>query len=240
MLRRAGYHPATLLGIAVMRHLAPRRVLEGRVGLSGRVFLTVVFTLSGTSSARAATTRPCSASRHAARRRLRGRARLVRGADPQLPSGIGVLSARCSTTVAYDVGGFFVGRSLGTRRCRLRARTRPSKAWSAAWILAVLVAVVVVGFISPWDSSSVSLADKVLFGLVAALAAPLGDLCRVDDQARSRHQGHGHAAAGPRRPARPLRRAAFVLPAAYYAARSSSARPPGLSGRGAVVGAWRQ
>ena len=32
-----------------------------------------------------------------------------------LPSGIGVLYGAILTTVGYDVGAFFVGRSLGTR-----------------------------------------------------------------------------------------------------------------------------
>ena len=82
----------------------------------------------------------------------------------------------------------------------------------------VLVAVVVVGFIAPWSNDSVSLGDKVLFGLVAALAATLGDLCEsvIKRDLGVKDMGTllpGHGGILDRFDAM-----LFVLPATYYAA----------------------
>ena len=70
----------------------------------------------------------------------------------------------------------------------------------------MLVAVVIVGFIAPWSNGSVSLVDKVLFGLVAALAATLGDLCESVIKRDLGVKDMGTLLPGPRRHPRPLRR----------------------------------
>ena len=82
----------------------------------------------------------------------------------------------------------------------------------------MLVAVVIVGFIAPWSNSGVSLFDKVLFGLVAALAATLGDLCEsvIKRDLGVKDMGTllpGHGGMLDRFDA-----LLFVLPATYYAA----------------------
>ena len=122
------------------------------------------------------------------------------------------------TTVAYDVGAFFVGRSLGTRPMSTASPNKTFEGLAGGWIAAVLVAVVIVGFIAPWSNSSVSLADKVLFGLVAALAATLGDLCEsvIKRDLGVKDMGTllpGHGGILDRFDA-----LLFVLPATYYAA----------------------
>jgi len=76
--------------------------------------------------------------------------------------------------VAYDVGGFFVGRSAG--RSQLAPDVSPGKTYEGligGMVLAVLACVVIVGRITPWNSFG----DVLLLGVVVAVAAPLGDLC---------------------------------------------------------------
>ena len=58
-------------------------------------------------------------------------------------TGIGVLIAAVVAAVAYDVGGYFIGRQSGTRRCRPPAPTRPWRASSGAWSCSLVVAIVV-------------------------------------------------------------------------------------------------
>ena len=121
------------------------------------------------------------------------------------------------TTVGYDVGAFFVGRSLGTRPMSAASPNKTFEGLAAGWIASVLVSVVVLGHISPWDE--IGFGEKALFGLIAALAATLGDLC---ESVLKRDLGvkdmgtllPGHGGVLDRFDA-----LLFVLPATYYAAR---------------------
>src|SRR6476469_2706037 len=108
---------------------------------------------------------------------------------------------------------------MGTRPMSTASPNKTFEGLAGGWILAVLAAVALVGFIAPWSNSDVGLSKKVLFGLIAALAATLGDLCEsvikrdlgVKDMG-TLLPGHGGI----------LDRFAallFVLPATYYAAR---------------------
>jgi phosphatidate cytidylyltransferase len=89
--------------------------------------------------------------------------------------GIGILLAAIIGTVAYDIGGLFVGRNAGSKPLSVAS---PNKTWEGL-IGGCVVAVVVVLLISsvfgfgPIDSAS----KGFLVGLAIAIAAPLGDLC---------------------------------------------------------------
>jgi phosphatidate cytidylyltransferase len=88
---------------------------------------------------------------------------------------------------------------------------------AGGWIAAVLAAVVVVGLIAPWDDLGIG--QKALFGLVAAVAATLGDLCEslLKRDLGVKDMGTllpGHGGVLDRFDA-----LLFVLPATYYAAR---------------------
>lgn len=93
-----------------------------------------------------------------------------------LPDGVGVLLAAVIATVAYDVGGFFIGRSTGTRPL---SEASPNKTWEGlaggmvAAVMATWVIVSTAPGIHPFDSWGAA----VTVGIAAALAAPLGDLC---------------------------------------------------------------
>jgi phosphatidate cytidylyltransferase len=89
--------------------------------------------------------------------------------------GIGILLAAILGTVAYDVGGLFVGRNAGSKPL---SPASPHKTWEGL-IGGCLVAVTLVIAVSaikgfgPIDEFS----EGLLVGLAIAVAAPLGDLC---------------------------------------------------------------
>jgi phosphatidate cytidylyltransferase len=89
--------------------------------------------------------------------------------------GIGVLLAAIIGTVAYDVGGLFVGRNAGRQPLSAASPNKTVEGLVGGCVAALVVVVVltaVVGF-GPIGSFS----EGVLVGLTVAIAAPLGDLC---------------------------------------------------------------
>jgi len=133
--------------------------------------------------------------------------------------GTGLLLGAVVTTVAYDVGGYVIGRTTG--QSRLAPHISPNKTWEGligGMIVAVLTATVVFGFIgvAPWDGDTI---DAVLLGIVVALAAPLGDLAQslVKRDLAVKDMGHllpGHGGLMDR-----FDGLVFALPAVYYLAR---------------------
>jgi len=93
--------------------------------------------------------------------------------------GTGLLFAAILATVAYDVGAYAIGRAMG--RTPLSAHS-PNKTLEGlvggAVVCLVVTATVVGGFsIAPWGESPGGFADTLILGIVAAVAATLGDLC---------------------------------------------------------------
>jgi len=219
VMRRAGYHPATLLGIAAAVTLPLAAYWKGESAYPVVLFLTAVFGLlwylvgaGGDDSPVLGLSSTLFVVGYVAV--LGSFAALIL----TLPDGVGVLFGALLTTVAYDVGAFFVGRSLGTRPMSTASPNKTFEGLAGGWIVCVLVAVVIVGFIAPWSNDSVSLADKLLFGLIAALAATLGDLCEsvIKRDLGVKDMGTllpGHGGILDRFDAM-----LFVLPATYYAA----------------------
>ena len=117
--------------------------------------------------------------------------------------GVAFLLAAVVPTVAYDVGGLFVGRSAGSRALSPASPNKTIEGLAGGMFLAV-VAGAVFGAVGPAPFDGVS--DGLKIGLVAALAAPIGDLAESLIKRRPRPQGHGVDPARPRRPARPVRR----------------------------------
>jgi len=88
--------------------------------------------------------------------------------------GVGILLAAIFGTVAYDIGGLFVGRNAGSKPL---SPASPNKTWEGligGCVVAVVVVVIgsIFGF-GPIDSTG----DGLLVGLAVAISAPLGDLC---------------------------------------------------------------
>jgi phosphatidate cytidylyltransferase len=87
--------------------------------------------------------------------------------------GVAFLLAAVVPTVAYDIGGLFVGRSAGSRALSSASPNKTIEGLAGGMFLAV-VAGAVYGAVGPAPFDSVS--EGIALGLVAALAAPIGDL----------------------------------------------------------------
>jgi len=134
-----------------------------------------------------------------------------------LPDGVGMFVAAIVATVAYDVGGFAIGRNAGTRPL---SEASPNKTWEGlvggmvAAVMVTLTVVWTVPGIAPFDTFSAALT----VGLAAAAAAPLGDLCEslVKRDLGIKDMGSilpGHGGVLDRFDA-----LLFVLPVVFYAA----------------------
>ena len=134
-----------------------------------------------------------------------------------LPHGNGVLMGAVLATVGYDIGGFFVGRSLGSRPLTAASPNKTIEGLLGGAAGAIFLGGVVAGFLAPWSDKGLSV--HLLFGVCAAAAAFLGDLC---ESVLKRDLGvkdmgtllPGHGGVLDRFDA-----LLFVLPATYYAAR---------------------
>lgn len=89
--------------------------------------------------------------------------------------GIGILMATVVGTVAYDIGGLFIGKNAGRQRLSAASPNKTVEGLTGGIAAAVIVVVLVasaVGF-GPIDSFT----EGLLVGLTIAVAAPIGDLC---------------------------------------------------------------
>ena len=89
------------------------------------------------------------------------------------PYGIALLVAAIVPTIGYDVGALFVGRSAGSRPLSAASPNKTIEGLVGGMVVALLAGVAL-GAIgpAPFDSP----VEGLKIGLVAALAAPLGDL----------------------------------------------------------------
>lgn len=94
----------------------------------------------------------------------------------RIPDGTALLVTAIVATVAYDVGGLFVGRFMGHRPLSAASPNKTVEGLFGGMGAALLVTIVAVGMIQkgPWTGASAAL----LLGIGAAVAAPLGDLCQ--------------------------------------------------------------
>jgi phosphatidate cytidylyltransferase len=216
--RRAGYHPATLLGLVGTVSLMIATYDRGQTALPIVMVLLLVSTL------------------------VWQLARVERGADPVLSAastvlvfvwvgvfgsfaalllnptlfpdrhGIAFLLGGVIAVVAYDVGALAFGRWIG--RHPLAPTVSPNKTWQGFFggaATAVVVSVAVVHFIHPWTVGSAA-----ALGLLVAVVSPLGDL---SESLVKRHLGlkdmgrilPGHGGILDR-----VDGLLFVLPATYY------------------------
>jgi CDP-diglyceride synthetase len=132
--------------------------------------------------------------------------------------GVSFLLAAVVPTIAYDVGGLFVGRSAGSRALSPASPNKTVEGLAGGMFLAV-VAGAVFGAVGPAPFDGV--ADGIKLGLVAALAAPVGDLAEslIKRDLDLKDMGSilpGHGGLLDRFDA-----LLFVLPAVWYLARLS-------------------
>jgi CDP-diglyceride synthetase len=176
--RRAHYHPATLLGLVASLSLAIETYNKGVAALP----LVLVLLVAGSFIWYLARVEPAADP-------VSGLVSTVFifawvGAfgsfaalllNPTLfpdRHGIAFLLAAVIVTVADDVASLLVGSAMG--RHQLAPSISPNKSWeglAGGAVAAILVSVVVVHFIHPWTVSK-----ALLYGVVVAVVAPLGDL----------------------------------------------------------------
>jgi phosphatidate cytidylyltransferase len=128
--------------------------------------------------------------------------------------GRGILLAVVLVTVAYDVGAFFFGRSVGRRPVSQASPNKTVEGLLGGTFLALVMGVLV-GLIKL--GAFHTLANGILLALIVSVAGPLGDFCEsvVKRDLGIKDMGSvlpGHGGLLDRFDA-----LLFVLPAAYYA-----------------------
>jgi phosphatidate cytidylyltransferase len=219
-LRRAGYRPATLLGLTGSVSLMVAGYVKGETALPLLAVLVTVFTLiwylAGAVRARPVVNIGATLGMFMWVGFLASFAGLL--LDPtQFPHrhGVAFLMGAIVAAVGYDVGGFAFGRRLGRRP--LAPKISPNKTWEGlvgGMLTSLVVTSVVIGQVSPWTFK-----DAIALGVVGALVAPLGDLCQsmVKRDLEVKDMGAflpGHGGMLDR-----IDAVLFVLPATYYLVR---------------------
>jgi phosphatidate cytidylyltransferase len=90
----------------------------------------------------------------------------------KFPNGVGMLVGTVIVVVAYDVGAFFVGRSIGRTPLSPVSPNKTVEGLLGATTAAIAVAVIIVQAIHPWGVK-----HALLLAIVVSVMAPLGDLC---------------------------------------------------------------
>ena len=221
VLRKVGYHPATLLGLAGTISLMVGAYDKGVAALPLVLVLITVFTLlwylfgveRGSPVAGTAATLLTVAWVS-----LLGAYAGLLLSPSTFPNrhGIAFLLGAIIATVANDVGALVVGRWIGRRP--LAPNISPNKTWEGligGAVVTIVVSTVAVGAIHPWSAK-----NAALLGVVVAVVAPLGDLCEslLKRDLRLKDMGTllpGHGGVLDRVDA-----LLFVLPATYYLVRA--------------------
>jgi len=88
--------------------------------------------------------------------------------------GIGVLIAAVIAAVSYDVGGYFIGRQFGHTPLSAASPNKTQEGFFGGLVVSLVVTIVAVSFISPIGDG---IGQTIVFALLCAIAAPVGDLC---------------------------------------------------------------
>ncbi|MFV2039259.1 MAG: phosphatidate cytidylyltransferase [Acidimicrobiales bacterium] len=178
-LRRVGYQPATLLGLAATVGLPLAVYWRGEAAIGLVLVVTMVFGVLW-YLAQVATERPVPNLGVT----MLGVVYIgVMGSYAALildfsDDGIGLLLTAIVLAVGYDVGGYFVGRAIGRSPLSEISPNKTVEGLLGGMITTVTVAFVVVGLIGidPFGGTPFGTVDAVLVGVAAAIAAPIGDL----------------------------------------------------------------
>jgi len=192
-VRRAGYNPATLLGIAAVASFAVAPAARPDIAYPVLVAVTVIATLlwffwvspgDGAVMNIGVTLLGIGwiGGLGSLASLLLGQGRLAQDLAKLVDSnatnqGIGVIIAATLVTVSYDVGGFFVGRFMGSTPLSAASPNKTFEGLIGGVAAAVLIPVLILwlGGVHPVGPS---LPKAFFFCLFCAIVAPLGDLCQ--------------------------------------------------------------
>ncbi|HEX3460365.1 MAG TPA: phosphatidate cytidylyltransferase [Acidimicrobiales bacterium] len=221
IMRRAGYHPATLLGLVGTVSLMIAAYTKGPAAVPLVLVLIAVFTMlwylfgieRGSPVAGSASTLFTMAWIA-----LLGSYSALLLSPSQFPhrTGIAFLLGAVIATVANDIGALVIGGWIG--RHALAPNVSPHKTWEGflgGAVFSVVISAALVGDIHPWTP-----AHAALLGVVVAVVAPIGDLCEslLKRDFRIKDMGSilpGHGGVLDR-----IDALLFVLPATYYLVRA--------------------
>jgi phosphatidate cytidylyltransferase len=91
------------------------------------------------------------------------------------PDGTGLIIGLALCAIGYDVFGYFIGSQFG--RSRMSPRLSPNKTWEGLFggmVAAVVLGGIVGTTLAPWNGKVI---HGLALGLVVAIVAPIGDLC---------------------------------------------------------------
>jgi phosphatidate cytidylyltransferase len=215
--RRAGYHPAPLVGLLGSGGMVLAAYWRGEGAIPLMLFLVVVTTLCWWLF-------DAGPGEHAVANvaitvfgvmyvgGLGSFAALLL----KFPDGVGMLFGAILVAVAADIGGLFVGQRFGSSPLTSASPNKSIEGFIGGIAASVIVAGVVLGAFGwfPWD-----LGDALVLGVVGGVMAPLGDLCesRLKRDLGLKDMGNllpGHGGVLDR-----FDGLLFVLPATYYVVR---------------------
>ena len=193
-MRSVGYKPATLIGIAATVGLNVAVYWKSTVGYPVVLFLAVaaslLWFLTGSRSERPVPNVGITLFGVAYIGVLGSFAGLLLSSDslveteiPNMPDfesfGTGLLFAAILATVSYDTGAWFIGRSIGRTPLSAHSPNKTLEGVIGGALISIIVSTVVLGVfnIAPWGDAPGGIGDTIILGVVAAIAATIGDLC---------------------------------------------------------------
>jgi len=218
-LREKGYQPATLAGLVAVVAMPLAAYWKGVSALPLVCFLAVVVTLVWFILAPGIESGPLPNTAVTLLGVLYiGLLGSYAALILQFPNGTGTIFTLAFGTIAYDIGGLFVGTSAG--RTPLIAWISPNKTVEglAGGMLAAFLVVVLVHFfgLAPWGGDNSTLWHAVELGALVAFAAPLGDLAESMIKRNLDIKDFGTVLPGHGGVLDRFDAFLFVLPAVYY------------------------
>jgi phosphatidate cytidylyltransferase len=219
-LRQAGYQPITIAGLVAVFGMVAGAYDGGEAAIPVVLFLTVVTCLTwyliNAGGDNAVLNTGATLLGVVWVGMLGSYAALMLGLEHTTgKTGIGLLLGAVVGAVAYDVGGLFVGQSMG--RSPLSPAS-PNKTWEGlfgGWVVVLVSCAVFGSAFAPFDGAL----NGLKLGLVVAVAAPLGDLCQSLVKRDLGIKDMGNALPGHGGFLDRFDGLLFVLPAVWYLAR---------------------
>jgi phosphatidate cytidylyltransferase len=173
--RRAGYHPATVIGLLGCLSIVGIAYTDGLEAFPLVAILVIAFTMLW-YMLEVVKARPIVNIAIT----LFGFAYVgVFGAFAGLllsaPDGTGFIIGLALCAIGYDVFGYFIGSQFG--RSRMSPRLSPNKTWEGLFggmVAAIVLGGIVGTVLAPWNGS---ISHGIALGIVVAIVAPIGDLC---------------------------------------------------------------